>query len=228
MIRSNLSDDRRLLLQLHLGGDRNFTYLVGDPGGDVAVVDPGFAPGRLQEIVRDHGARLAAILLTHGHSDHTGGAAALAAATGAPVLAGPGSPVPGARTVADGERLAVGSQALTALLTPGHSPDHVCWLGDGFVFTGDLLFCGKVGGTGPYFPGSSAEQEWASLHRLLELPDATIVLPGHDYYGGPGERRHSTIGVERAENPFLTCADFAAFIHLKEHWAEYKREHGIR
>jgi len=84
-----------------------------------------------------------------------------------------------------------------------------------------------VGGTGGHFPGSSAEQEWASLQRVLQLPDATVVLPGHDYYGGAGSMTHSTVGHERAHNPFL-AGDFAAFVQLKENWAAYKKEHGIR
>ena len=85
-----------------------------------------------------------------------------------------------------------------------------------------------MGGTGDYFPGSSAEAQWDSLGRVLELPDETRVFPGHDYYGGRGLRPHSTIGIERTENPFLLCADFEAFMTLKETWAAYKAAHGIR
>jgi len=73
------------------------------------------------------------------------------------------------------------------------------------LVTGDLLFCGKVGGTGTHFPGSSSEEEWSSLKRITGLPDDICVFPGHDYYGGEGERPHSTIGYERQYNPFLLC-----------------------
>ena len=216
------------LLQLHLGGDRNFQYLIGDADGEAAVIDPGFAPDRLAALARERGLRIGLILITHGHGDHTGGAARLAETTGAAVHAGNPQAVPGATELRDGETLAVGSLSVTAWHTPGHAPDHFCFLCEGRLYAGDLLFCGKIGGTGLFFPGSSAAAEWASLHRVLELPDATLVFPGHDYYGGEGDMRHSSVGYERRHNPFLTVSDFDAFCDLKENWAAYKQEHGIR
>lgn len=218
-----------LALQLQLGGDRNFCYLFADRAtGEGAVVDPGFAPERLAALAGEQGVRLTHLLITHGHGDHVGGAAALAAATGAVIHAGPQERVAGAEPVAEGEVFALGAQRLLAFHTPGHTPGHFCYLAHGLLCTGDLLFCGKVGGTGRAFPGSSAETEWTSLRRLLTLPDETVVLPGHDYWGGEGRRPFSTIGFERAHNPFLLGADFAAFTDLKDNWVRYKREHGIR
>ena len=227
MILNDLSDAARVFLQIHLGGDRNFSYVLGDrSSGAAAVVDPGFEPEALAGIAGERGLQIEAILITHGHSDHVAGAPNLAAATGAAVHAGPGAPAD--RELRDGERIDLGGAAITALATPGHAPDHFCFLFEGRLCTGDLLFCGKVGGTGSFFPGSSAERQWESLHGILELPDETLVFPGHDYYGGPGRMPHSTIGHERKHNPFLICADFEAFVHLKENWAAYKREHGVR
>ena len=212
MILNDLSIADLVVLQLHLGGDRNFSYLIGDRASrEALVIDPGFEPAELKAVADDEGLR------------------ALAELTGAAVYAGSADVHPRATACdAEGEAFRLGVRGVTVLPTPGHSPDHLCFLVDGFLATGDLLFCGKVGGTGDYFPGSSAAQEWASLHRLLELPDATVVLPGHDYYGGEGRMPHSTIGHERDHNPFLLCADFDAFVHLKENWAAYKTEHGVR
>ena len=216
-------------LQLHLGGDRNFSYLLGDAAsGEAAVVDPGFEPGRLLDIAVDHELQIHHILITHGHSDHIGGAARLVELTGAALYAGAEDRVPGAGPLADGQEIALGGRPVQALRTPGHSPGHFCYLFEGHLVTGDILFCGKVGGTGDYFPGSSAEAQWDSLQRLLQLPDETGVFPGHDYYGGKGTMPRSTIGFERSHNPFLAGGDFASFVHLKENWATYKKEHGIR
>lgn len=227
MIR-DLSTDRILCLQLHLGGDRNFHYLLGDAdSGQAAAIDPGFAPDELADLAEARGITIARILVTHDHGDHIGGVARLVERTGAAVAAGRTDNLPGATAVIDGQVLEVGNVGITAMLTPGHAPDHVCWLADPFLVTGDLLFCGKVGGTGDYFPGSSARQQWDSLQRVLALPEQTIVLPGHDYYGGAGERPHSTVGCERDENPFLG-GGYADFLDLKQNWAAYKKEHGIR
>jgi glyoxylase-like metal-dependent hydrolase (beta-lactamase superfamily II) len=229
MILNDHSDAVVNFLQIHLGGDRNFCYLLGDRAtGEAAAVDPAFEPERMAELAAQRGLRIRHILITHGHSDHAAGAGALADATGATIHAGRGDRVPAAEPVGEGDVFALGDRRVLAFDTPGHTRGHVCYLFEGRLLTGDLLFCGKVGGTGPGFTGSSAQEEWESLHRLLTLPDETLVFPGHDYWGGAGERPHSTIGYERDHNPFLLCADFATFTALKESWPAYKKEHGLR
>jgi len=228
MILNDNSDAAVCFLQIHLGGDRNFCYLLGDlASGIAAAIDPGFEPQQLAAIAEQRGLRIAHILITHGHGDHVGGAPWLAEHTGATLHAGAADQVESALPVADNQVFSLGEQPVVALHTPGHSPGHTVYLFAGRLVTGDLLFCGKVGGTGPFFAGSSAEAEWDSLHRLLELPDDTLVFPGHDYYGGAGDMPHSTIGFERQNNPFLLCPDFDAFCDLKENWLAYKEEHGI-
>ena len=215
--------------QLHLGGDRYFTYLLGDERTkEAAVIDPGFDPEGLQDIAIERGLKISHILITHGHSDHIGGVPPLVELTGATIHAGPEDGVSGAEPLVDNLVIRLGDLSILAMKTPGHSPGHFCFLFEGRLVTGDLLFCGKIGGTGEYFPGSSAEAEYESLASLMKLPDETGVFPGHDYYGGEGTMPFSTIGHERGHNPFLTVPDFEGFIHLKKNWAQYKEEHGVR
>ena len=222
-------DERIHFLQMHLGGDRNFCYLLGDRStGRAAAVDPGFKMERLAEAAAERNLKIEIILITHAHSDHVGEARKLAQITGAAIHAGAHENMPGALPAHDGQAWSLGKGTIVALHTPGHSPGHLCYLFEKRVITGDLLFCGKVGGTGPYFPGSSSEEEWNSLKRILSLPDEILVFPGHDYYGGEDRMPHSTIGFERRHNPFLLCRSFEEFLELKLNWDAYKRDHNIR
>ena len=216
-------------LQLHLGGDRNFCYLLGDrKSGTAAAVDPGFAADSFAAAATERGLEIKLILVTHAHSDHVGQASKLVRLTKAKLYAGKEEKMPKAMIVSDGGELALGKRMILAYHTPGHSPGHICYRFEDRLITGDLLFCGKVGGTGRHFPGSSPKAEWDSLQRILSLPDDVAVFPGHDYYGGEGKMPHSTIGFERQHNPFLLCKSFDAFCHLKDNWESYKAEHGIR
>jgi len=223
------SDDDICFLQLHLGGDRNFSYLIGDYlSGEAAAIDPGFSPDRFREEADRHRLRIKYILVTHGHEDHGAAADDLARMTGAALYAGEKEGVRNALGLNDGDRLALGNRLVSVLATAGHTVGHVCYLFENRLMTGDLLFCGKVGGTGAYFPGSSARQEWDSLQKIMGLPDSCMIFPGHDYFGGEGSMPYSTIGYERKNNPFLLCGNFEEFQNLKENWAAYKTEHGIR
>ncbi len=218
-----------VFLQIHLGGDRNFCYLIGDrDSGQAVAVDPGFDAAGFQGIAVENELNITSILITHEHGDHMEQAGPLAQLTGATIYAGAADKVAGASQLTDGQEFSLGGHTLKALATPGHSPGHFCFLCQGRLITGDLLFCGKIGGTGSYFPGSSAEQQYASLDKIMQLPEETFVFPGHDYYGGEGTMPHSSIGHEKTHNPFLTTENYEAFCYLKDNWAAYKEEHGVR
>lgn len=204
------------------GGDRNLAYLIADEQSKLAaVVDPSYDPLAIVAFARDHGYSIEYAFNTHDHSDHTNGNAALERATGVCALKyGDTEPKTG-RRIEHEAVLPLGGLTLRILHTPGHTPDSICLLANGAVFTGDTLFVGKVGGTNL---AEEARAEYRSLHEtLLRLPDETRVYPGHDV----GRQPESTIGEERQTNPFLLQPDFSAFLQLKSGWAEYKKEHGI-
>jgi hydroxyacylglutathione hydrolase len=140
------------------------------------------APDQVETIVeRLHNTRPRAILLTHGHSDHTGALLALKAALQVAVVAhredSARLPLKPDRFCSDGERLALGIHEIEVLHTPGHTPGSLCFLLGGLLFAGDTLFPGGPGRT----------QTPADFRRILEslagkiftLPDETRVLPGH-------------------------------------------------
>ncbi|HHW15677.1 MAG TPA: MBL fold metallo-hydrolase [Firmicutes bacterium] len=191
-------------------------YLVHDPlSGEMLVIDPGAEPERLLSAIRESGARVVAIVNTHGHWDHIGANAAVKEATGAPLLihaadAGwltdsaanrsalrPLPPVasPSAdRLLQEGEELPLGRHRLRVIHTPGHTAGGICLYLPGLLFSGDTLFAESVGRTD--LPGGS----WTALRssireKLFALPVETVVYPGH----GPS----TTIGDERSLNPYV-------------------------
>jgi hydroxyacylglutathione hydrolase len=175
-------------------------YVVSAGGGAV-VVDPGAEAARIIEAVAER--KVAAILATHGHSDHVGAVRELAAATGAPVMV-PAADlalienyigVQAVTPLSDGDRLDFGDISLTVIATPGHTPGSSCFYAPGLLFSGDTLFAGGVGRTD--LPGGSSEALLSSIReRIFSLADDTVVYPGH------GER--TTVRRERETNPFFT------------------------
>lgn len=190
-------------------------YLLAERGSpDAVIVDPGEEPEMFLEAAAREGLRIREIWLTHAHIDHVSGVAAVKDATGAPVLLHKDDqplydnlvqqgrwfgleldpPPPIDRYLEHGGTVSLGSTVFQVRHTPGHSPGSVCFVGDGVVLGGDVLFEGSIGRTD--LPGGSLERLLRSIREeLLSLPDQTVVHPGH---GGP-----TTIGAERRSNPFL-------------------------
>jgi glyoxylase-like metal-dependent hydrolase (beta-lactamase superfamily II) len=209
--------------QIDAGGDRNFSYLIGDEESRLcAVVDPGYDTSKLAARVRDLGLTVAYVFNTHTHHDHVAGNdvfhkgdVKLAAYKEARVN-------PDVKLDHHHE-VQLGTVRIQVLFTPGHYVDSICLLvNNSKLITGDTLFVGCIGGTS--FQGGSAERQFHSLFQvILKLDDVVEIYPGHDY----GEKPVSSVGYERTHNPFLQRTNFEDFVWLKEHWEAYKAEHGI-
>jgi glyoxylase-like metal-dependent hydrolase (beta-lactamase superfamily II) len=192
-------------------------FLVRREGSDrLLVVDPGEEADRILAAIEAGGAKAEAILITHCHFDHIGAVAPVAAATGAPVYCpeievgmladimsfvpwpgfGPFESYDADETVKGGETLSLAGLELDVVFTPGHSPGHVTYAvrDEGALFSGDVLFQSSVGRVD--LPGGDWPTLLASIGGLLdEYPDDTVVHPGHMVL--------TTLGAERATNPFL-------------------------
>ena len=160
--------------------DDNYIWLAsGGPGEKVAIVDPGDADPVFEAMERG-GVAPGAILVTHHHYDHTGGVGELAARYGIPVYGSTSGRVAAVdHPVADGDRVQLADCGLDlqVLETPGHTRDHICYVGQGALFCGDTLF---TGGCGKLFEGTPAEM-FESLEKIRALDDAIAVYCAHEY-----------------------------------------------
>ncbi len=226
-----LGKDSRFIEGMALGMWQANCYILGDVElGTAVIVDPGQGGGPVvTERLAARGVRCEAILLTHGHLDHVWAVPELARELDVPVLLHSddrylwddparafGDLPPGAlqaqfgldwdpptehlEEFTDGYRLAFAGSPLLTRHTPGHTPGSSVFLltdtgaDEPLLLSGDLIFAGSVGRTD--FPRGSWEQQMASLERVvLPLEDRTLILSGH----GP----ETTVGAERAANPFL-------------------------
>ena len=217
----------------------NYGLLVRDTGsGVVATVDTPDADAILADLERSGWGRLDLILNTHWHPDHTQGNARIKAETGCEIV-GPEEvrrAAPIDRIVAGGDTVMLGDTVLEVTDTPGHTLGHIVYrsVADAHAFVGDVLFnlgCGRL------FEGTP-DQMYASLQRLAAWPDETVIWCAHEYTAAnarfvlslddrPGmaarardifamrERGEATvpttIGAEKAFNPFLRATDVADF-----------------
>uniref|UniRef100_Q3AUC2 Hydroxyacylglutathione hydrolase, putative n=1 Tax=Chlorobium chlorochromatii (strain CaD3) TaxID=340177 RepID=Q3AUC2_CHLCH len=217
-----MSASQLVVKQIRTGGDRNFAYIAACTFTQEAmVVDASYNPAMVATVAANEGFTIRYIFSTHSHVDHTNGNAELSQLCGVPALLY-GDMVPDLqRSVLDGTVLPLGKLNIQILHTPGHTPDSISLYCDNALFTGDTLFVGKVGGT---YSDEDARTEYESLwQKLMVLPDATMVYPGHDYGVAPT----STLAHERQTNPFLQQKSFNDFLSLKKNWAAYKKAHGI-
>jgi glyoxylase-like metal-dependent hydrolase (beta-lactamase superfamily II) len=194
-------------------------YIVADrAAGEAVLVDPGEEADLFLARLGTERLELKAVWLTHAHLDHVLGVGRVKERTGVPVwLHADDRPLydaapmqarallgidldplpPPDRIIVPGDPLAVGRCPFEVRHVPGHSPGSVALIGEGVALVGDVLFAGSVGRTD--LPGGNGPMLFASItEQLLTLPDDTVVYPGH----GP----ETTIGQERATNPFLTGA----------------------
>ena len=221
----------------------HYIWMLRDPAsGTVAVVDPGQDAPAL-DAAAERGWRIDQVLITHWHPDHTGGTSAIKAATGASVT-GPAEAekvTPMDRIVAEGDRVTVGALEAEVWEIPAHTAGHVAlYFADAkMIFTGDTLF---AMGCGRLFEGTP-EQMFANMQRFAALPDDVRIYCGHEYTlanarfavhvdpdnAAVTERLErirtmrergevtlpTTIGEERATNPFLRAVDAADLARLR-------------
>jgi glyoxylase-like metal-dependent hydrolase (beta-lactamase superfamily II)/rhodanese-related sulfurtransferase len=197
------------------------SYLVGDETtGRAVVVDPRRDIADYLEEAASHGLTIERVIETHIHADFLSGHLELAARTGAVISYGAGANVEfPVEVLTDGQRLSLGEVTLEIMATPGHTPESICIViyerpDDRVpygVLTGDTLFVGDVGrpdllaAADPELSADAlARQLYHSLHRLLQLPDATRVFPAHGAGSACGKQlsteTSSTIGLQRAGN----------------------------
>jgi len=193
---------------------QNCTIICPDGGGPAVLIDPGGEVDRVMAVADEIGAKIEAILITHGHIDHIGGLNEAIAASGAPVwlhpddewfydmsmlgVEAPGVP-DGATRIADGDTIDAAGMRFGVLHTPGHSPGHVCFTvldaDEPTIIGGDLVFFGSIGRTD--LPRADLRTLVRSIkEKIWTLPDETHILPGH----GPA----TTVGFEKQYNPFVS------------------------
>ena len=188
------------------------TYVLGcETTRRAALIDPlRERVERYLAFLAEHGYRLDLVIDTHTHADHRTGTFDLRERTGARTVMHQRAPAPNIDLhVDDGDRLSVGSIGLQVLATPGHSRDAISLYAGDRVFTGDSLLIHGTGRTD--FPGGDPAAEYDSIQqKLFNLPDSTLVFPGHDYRG----HTQSTIGEEKQTNPRLAGRTREEFVRL--------------
>jgi glyoxylase-like metal-dependent hydrolase (beta-lactamase superfamily II) len=186
----------------------NFSYIIGcEKSGEAIIIDPGPCAQKLVDIAVNENLEIKLIVNTHGHSDHTAGNEQLKDLTGAKIFihSHDVDRYPQAdQVLKDETQIQFGEIRIDVIQTPGHTPGGICLYSQGNLFTGDTLFVGDSGRTD--LPGGDRPTLGASIRKLMQLPDDTIVWPGHNY----GPTPTSTIGWEKRNN--INAKEYGYFV----------------
>ena len=210
-----------IIEQIEMGPMQNFVYIVGSRSTrEVAVVDPAWDIDGILKLLEERDYKLTAALVTHYHPDHIGGSFGgnkiqglselleknpvkiyVHKSEAAGVKKVTGISESDMEKVNSGDTLKVGLIDVEFLHTPGHTPGSQCFKIKNTLVSGDTLFiqgCGRVD-----LPGSDSEQMYHSLRKLADLPDDTLLLPGHNYGAVPS----ATMGETKTHNAHLNVSD---------------------
>ena len=197
-----------IIKQIEAGYLDNFSYIIGcEISHQALIVDPGPNAQKLVDMAAQENLDIKMIVNTHGHSDHTVGNNQLKALTGAKIIihGKDADRFPSADLfLKDENQIQLGEIVIDVIHTPGHTPGGICLYALGNLFTGDTLFVGDSGRTD--LPGGDRPTLAASIRKLMQLPDETIVWPGHDY----GPTPTSTIGWEKRNN--VNAKEYGYFV----------------
>lgn len=214
--------------QIQIGPMQNFVYIVGSAETrEVALVDPAWDIDALLKHLDEKDYKLTAALVTHYHPDHIGGSMGSNSIAGLAELMeqrpvkvyAHKAEADGVRKVTSisesdiakvdsGDTLRLGEIEVEFLHTPGHTPGSQCFRIKNTLVSGDTLFiqgCGRVD-----LPGSDSDEMYHSLQKLAQLPDDTLLLPGHHYSEAP----NATMGETKAHNPYLRIDDIATWHNI--------------
>lgn len=184
----------------------NFVYIVFDRSTkQAALIDSGWETKPIKKELEEKGLKLLYAIATHEHFDHISSLEDIAREMNAMTVAHRLSGIKADLIVEDNDKIDLGDSVLQIIHTPGHTPGSICIYDGSNLFTGDTLFIGTCGRTD--LPGGSDEQLFNSLKRLMELPDDTVIYPGHDY--GPVPYRK--MGEEKRLNQVLLARSLSDF-----------------
>ncbi|MFC1769099.1 MBL fold metallo-hydrolase [Nanoarchaeota archaeon] len=174
----------------------NFSYVLYDDSKEAVIIDPSFDSKKITDAISENNLKPKFIILTHEHFDHTHSASKLKEEINVKIVADEVYSDSDIK-VGGGDEIKFGESVIKIISTPGHSPGSICLLIDGNLFTGDTVFVGGCGRTD--LEGSDPEEMRKSIEKIKELPDDTVIYPGHDY----GGTKTTTVGKEKENNRFF-------------------------
>ena len=205
-----------LIQQYEIGPMQNFIYFIGDRStNEVAIIDPAWDVQEIFNLANENGFKIKALLITHGHFDHTNGVEEILKTLDVPVYLNKHEADffkfnwsgENLKKVDSGDKLKIGNIEINFLHTPGHTPGSQCFLIKDCLVSGDTLFingCGRCD-----LPGGDVGQMFDTIaNKLMKLSDDTILFPGHNY----AHIKQDTLKSQKNTNPYMQYDNLKAFI----------------